>query len=46
MYNPAQTNEMPKSAKIKNLIWSLFNSTIFRITPPNLQYSENQEFIF
>lgn len=34
MYNPAQTNEMPKSAKIKNLIWSLFNSTIFRITPP------------
>lgn len=44
MYQPTQTNEMPRSQKIKNLIWGIVNSTIFRVTPPILQYSENQGF--
>ncbi len=34
MYQPTQTNEMPRSQKIKNLIWGIVNSTIFRVTPP------------
>lgn len=33
MYTPVQTNEMPASAKIKNMIWGMINATVFRITP-------------
>ena len=36
MYTPVQTNEMPASAKIKNMIWGMINATVFRITPPYL----------
>lgn len=35
-FNPVQTNEMPRSEKIMNMIWGMVNSTIFRITPPIL----------
>ena len=35
-FNPVQTNEMPRGEKIKNLVWGMVNSTIFRITPPYL----------
>lgn len=35
-FNPVQTNKMPRSEKIKNMIWGVVNSTIFRITPPIL----------
>lgn len=35
-YHPIQTNEMPRSEKIKNIIWGVINCTIFRITPPYL----------
>lgn len=36
MYTPIQTNEMPTSQKIKNIIWHIINSTVFRFTPPYL----------
>lgn len=36
MYQPVQTNQMPLTQKFKNLIWGIVNSTIFRITPPQL----------
>lgn len=34
MYNPIQTNGMPKSQKIKNIIWLIINNSLFRFTPP------------
>lgn len=34
MYTPVQTNQMPASQKIKNIIWGMINSTLFRFTPP------------
>lgn len=37
MYNPVQTNEMPFSDKLKNLLWGLVNSTLFRFTPPQFE---------
>lgn len=33
MYTPIQTNEMPASQKIKNIIWQIINNTVFRFTP-------------
>lgn len=36
MYNPIQTNGMPKSQKIKNIIWLIINNSLFRFTPPYL----------
>jgi putative colanic acid biosynthesis acetyltransferase WcaF len=33
-FNPVQTNQMPVSSKIMNIIWRLVNKTIFRIIPP------------
>ena len=33
-FKPVQTNEMPRDEKIKNLVWGMVNSTIFRLTPP------------
>lgn len=38
MYTPIQTNVMPASQKIKNIIWQLINNTIFRFTPPYLTF--------
>lgn len=35
-YNPVQTNEMPCSEKVRNIIWRIVNSTLFRVTPPYL----------
>lgn len=35
-FNPIQTNSMPRSEKIKNMIWGVVNNTLFRITPPVL----------
>lgn len=36
MFTPVQTNTMPASQKIKNLLWGCVNSTFFRFTPPFL----------
>lgn len=33
-FNPVQTNTMPFKAKLKNLFWTIINSTLFRFTPP------------
>lgn len=33
-YQPIQTNEMPFHQKLKNLLWGIVNSTLFRFTPP------------
>ncbi len=38
MYSPVQTNQMPASQKIKNIIWGIINSTLFRFTPPYLTF--------
>lgn len=38
MYAPVQTNQMPTSKKIKNMLWGMVNSTIFRLTPPYLTF--------
>lgn len=32
-FKPIQTSSMPRSEKIKNMIWKCVNCTIFRITP-------------
>lgn len=32
-YNPIQTNSMPISSKLKNMLWKIINVTIFRLTP-------------
>lgn len=37
-FNPIQTNSMPRSEKIKNMIWGVVNNTLFRITPPRSVY--------
>ena len=34
MYNPIQTNQMPTSQKVKNIVWGFANSVIFSFTPP------------
>ncbi len=33
-FNPIQTNALPTKVKFLNLIWCIFNRTIFRIIPP------------
>lgn len=37
-FNPIQTSSMPRSEKIKNMIWGVVNNTLFRITPPPFVY--------
>jgi len=32
-YKPVQTNQMPASEKIANILWGLVNGSLFRITP-------------
>jgi putative colanic acid biosynthesis acetyltransferase WcaF len=32
-YNPVQTNQLPKSVKIKAKLWSVINSSLFRYSP-------------
>lgn len=36
MFSPVQTNQMPVSHKLKNMLWGIVNSTLFRFTPPYL----------
>lgn len=36
MFTPTQTNQMPISHKIKNIIWLSINNTLYRFTPPHL----------
>ncbi len=35
-YQPTQTNQMSVGDKLLNMVWSIVNSTIFRITPSKL----------
>ena len=37
-FQPVQTSQMPRSEKLKNLIWSFVNKTLFRICPPPILY--------
>lgn len=37
-FNPVQTSSMPRSEKIKNMIWGIVNLTLFRATPPYLTF--------
>lgn len=34
IYNPAQSSSVPLKLKLKNHLWRMVNSTIFRFTPP------------
>lgn len=33
IFNPIQTNQMPTSHKVKNIVWKLVNKTLFRFSP-------------
>ena len=35
-FKPIQTSQMPRAEKVKNLMWTLVNKTLFRITPSHL----------
>ena len=36
-FHPVQTNTMPLGMKMRNLMWGIVNSTLFRFTPPMLR---------
>ncbi len=40
-FKPIQTSQMPRAEKVKNLVWTLVNKTLFRITPPTWEYLES-----
>lgn len=40
-YNPIQTNAMPTKDKLKNLVWTFVNKTLFRFTPPLFENIQN-----